>query len=105
LNLRRSRLVIHLLLGLALLVAQAGAQAHAYSHMQGSATKSDVGAAGQLCRECLSFAPVALPGGSPSAVEFAITVGAVECPALSYALPVQQTYIAYYRSRAPPTLL
>lgn len=94
-----------MLLGLALLVAQAGAQAHAYSHLQGTSTKSDLGAAGQLCRECLSFAPVAMPGGTPQAVEFTIAVAQIECPALPYALPVKQTSVAYYRSRAPPGLL
>lgn len=104
LNPRRSKLVTYFLLALALLVAQAGAQAHAYSHLQ-DGTKSDFGAAGQLCLECLSFATVASPGGSPQTVEFNIAVAAPEHVPCPDALPIRQAFHSHYRSRAPPVLL
>src|SRR4051812_1227936 len=101
---RRFKLVTHLLLALALLVAQAGAQAHAYSHLQNSAAKSNFGA-GQLCRDCLSFAPVASPGGTPQVVEFSVPVNTTEHTLCADVLPVGQAPVLHYRSRAPPILL
>jgi hypothetical protein len=88
-----------------LLLAQAGAQAHAYSHLQNGAAKSDFGAAGQLCLDCLSFATVASPGGSPQALEFSVTVDTPEQIRCPDALPIRQALHSYYRSRAPPVLL
>jgi len=44
---------------LALLIAQGGAQAHAYSHLQSGVDPSGLaGSRGQLCAECLLFAPL-----------------------------------------------
>jgi hypothetical protein len=101
----RSKLITHLLLALALLLAQAGAQAHAYSHLSTGTAKSDLSAAGQLCRDCLSFAPVASPGGSPQVLEFAVTINSSEHLLCLEALPTRPSVHSHYRSRAPPTLL
>jgi hypothetical protein len=99
------RLVTHLLLALALLVAQAGAQAHAYSHLQSDVAKSDLGSGSQLCRDCLAFVPVASPGGSSQLPDFVVTINTTERDICSNARPVHQSVLSYYRSRAPPALL
>ncbi len=89
-------------LSLALLFAQLGAEAHAYTHL---ANDTHGAPAAQLCGACLSIAPLqgsvgptllVLPTDLRTA-EFAV-------PADSVALPYQPPAPAF-RSRAPPSLL
>jgi hypothetical protein len=88
---------------LALLFAQFGAEAHAYSHLG----KDPDGAANstQYCAKCLSFAPVTIAaGGMPHVV---LILQPETEPALATATASIQTLSPRpsYQSRAPPQLL
>jgi hypothetical protein len=90
----------------ALLFAQGGAQAHAYSHLHGGSDPA--GAAGnrvQICAECLLFAPVLATAGShdgPAAFRFGDHASVV---AIRIVSPVNLRSYHAFRSRAPPTRL
>lgn len=106
LTLDRRTLLPYLLLALSLLLAQAAAQAHVYSHLGGGGPRSDFnGAAGQLCSECLSAAPLLSPAGSRHTPR--IAVGADGCGTIAFhAAPcARPASLNAFRSRAPPTLL
>ena len=103
---RPRALLAHLLLALALLVAQSAAQAHVYSHFNTSTQKSDFnGAAGQLCSECLSTAPLLGAAGAPDSprlsfiADIVVAIAAVDAPC------VEPAHEYAFRSRAPPELL
>jgi len=97
----RHRLIIHLL-SLALLIAQLGMQAHAYSHL--TPEKHGTPAA-QFCGECLSFAPLLGMAGASAAI--ALTHQSHD----DYLAPADVTSVASrlppaaFRSRAPPRVL
>ena len=99
---RNRRWIVHFL-SLALLFAQFGVVVHASSHL-----KADPHAAltsGQLCGECLSFAPLQSMVGGGSLTVLLATVAphrAVETVAPSHA-PCRAC--AAYQSRGPPQLL
>jgi hypothetical protein len=88
---------------LAMLIAQAGALAHFYSHVA-SGQEDPAGLAGgsQACGECLSFAPL-VAGGPTSEFTFYLDETVVE-----HLAPARlNSFIAVFchhafRSRAPP---
>jgi hypothetical protein len=94
---------LSLLLAIFVLVAQLGAQAHAYSHLAKSPDpiqRSSHG--GAPCVECSAFAPLLT---AVSGASFPVVVTAVEPPAIaaSPAVGVHATATCTaYRSRAPP---
>jgi hypothetical protein len=95
----RQRLVARLL-ALALLVAQFGAEAHAYSHLakdpDGTASSS------QYCTKCLSYAPVTIAaGGMPQAVLIDQPASEPALAAATASIP-SLTPRSSYQSRAPP---
>ena len=95
--------IVHVLLALSLLVAQSLAQAHVYSHLRSGAPATDFGtAAGQLCSQCLSGAPLLSAVSSPVAPQ--VSVSPVVVPCEDAAVPVRVEISRYYayRSRAPP---
>jgi hypothetical protein len=90
---------------LALLIAQGGAQAHAYSHLQSGSDQSGLpGTRVQFCAECLLFAPLLATAdchdGSPI-----LRLGdrALIAPPRVVSLVDRLSYYAF-RSRAPPIL-
>ena len=89
----------------ALLIAQAGAQAHAYSHLRSISDPSGLpGAPAQLCSECLLFAPLLATADchdSPSVCQLGGRAVIVAARAVSLVNTVG--YYAF-RSRAPPVL-
>ena len=91
------------MLALALLFAQFGAQAHAYSHL----AKDRDGAPGstQSCTTCLSFAPVTMAvGGSPHVVLNDACVAEPVLPPTTISIPDSSPFRAF-QPRAPPPLL
>ena len=100
---RRPIRLLARLLPLALLVAQFGAEAHAFSHLRPD--PDGIPSSTQSCATCLSFAPVT--GGVGAATAPAISdpclVGLESlAPADSF---VSQSPLSAYQSRAPPSLL
>jgi hypothetical protein len=90
-------------LALALLAAQFGAEAHAYSHL----AKDPHGAPSSLqgCTKCLSFAPVTMAvGGSPHVVLVDACVAEPALPAATVSIPDSSPFPAF-QPRAPPRLL
>lgn len=97
----RQRLIARLL-ALALLFAQFGAQAHAYSHL---AKNQDVPGSLRSCATCLSFAPVAMAvGGSPQVVAIEACVSVPALPVVTISIPDSSPFPAF-QPRAPPQLL
>jgi hypothetical protein len=90
-------------LALALLAAQFGAEAHAYSHL--AKDPDGIPGSSQYCAKCLSFAPVtAAAGGMPHAV--LIVQSEPESPLAAVTLPFATVSPRpSYQSRAPPQSL
>lgn len=90
-------------LSLALLVGQAGAVAHAYSHLSDDAKgRPDTT---QICGACLSSAPLASAvGGSTTTLQVDRCGSEAVVPAARAAIALDPHYPAF-RSRAPPAIL
>jgi hypothetical protein len=98
--------LLHVLLALALLLAQSAAQAHVYSHLAAAAGKFDFGSTtGQTCSECLSSAPLLSAAGSPDS-PLVTAVSSPDIP-IPHAPALHAAVSRHYafRSRAPPVLL
>jgi hypothetical protein len=88
---------------LALLVAQIGAQAHAYSHL--APDQLGVPSALQSCGQCLSFAPLHTIMGGSSTVWIQPLADIAQClPTIELPVPYRRACPAF-RSRAPPHFL
>jgi hypothetical protein len=100
---RRNRRWFAHFLSLAFLFAQLGMAVHASSHLKVDPHAAP--AAGQLCGECLSFAPLqSMVGGGSTAILFVAVAPerAVETDLPAFA---PRRPFAAYRSRAPPRFL
>lgn len=88
---------------LALLSAQLGAQAHAYSHLSHAADPASTSSAhGGACLDCLSFAPLlASAAGSGHAAWFAPQCRQL-APESECTSQRQGIHRLAFRSRAPP---
>lgn len=95
---------IALLMIFALLSAQLGAQAHAYSHLRASSHAADSlpGHDGG-CLECLSFAPLLSAAGGPGHSIWSAAQQLFHAPldVAPWGAPAAPT--PAFRSRAPPT--
>ena len=91
------------LLSIALLLAQFGAEAHAFSHLRtdphGAPNTT------QTCATCLSFAPVTSGVGAATSLTVAVPCLQGLAPVISAAPLVSQSPRSSYRSRAPPAFL
>jgi hypothetical protein len=100
---RHRRQLIARVLALTLLLAQFGAQAHAYSHLA-----SDLRGAPhalQSCATCLSFAPVTMAVGSaPCVMPVAHCAAEPALPVAAVSIPDASPFPAY-QPRAPPQFL
>jgi hypothetical protein len=102
---RRFELRFALITAFALLIAQFGAMAHAYSHVPDirPATTLQSSGAHDFCSDCLSFAPLLSAAGAPAALP------RIEPPALSLRVPAELRSLVdsrprlAFRSRAPPS--
>src|SRR3979490_1399020 len=91
-----------LILALIVLVAQFGAQAHAYTHLAKSPDTVQRGPHPAPCVECSAFAPL-LP--TVSGVSYPTVATVVEPPAIAATLAAgihRAALCTAYRSRAPP---
>ena len=92
-----------MLLSLALLVAQLGAEAHAYSHL--ASDPPGVPSTSQGCETCLSFAPLLNAVGGSQCVLLAIPCAAERIvPGNTISIPYLLPRLAF-QPRAPPKLL
>jgi hypothetical protein len=90
---------------LAFFIAQMGAIAHAYSHHPAtqSSTTQQSQASHELCGDCLNFAPLLAPAGTPAALPFSLQRSqSVQPSASPTSFLDHRTYLAF-RSRAPPS--
>ena len=100
---RKVELRVALTLAMALLFAQWAAQAHAYSHLTSKTVAThQLDLKGQLCSDCLSFAP--LLSAAPASLLPSVPAPQGVDPApdsVSFSL-ISRDFPAAFRSRAPP---
>jgi hypothetical protein len=97
------RLRIALIALIALLVAQFGAEAHAYSHVHAGAHSSDrFDSNGRLCSECSAFAPLLATADGPAHLHVIQPQGVLNAPAVAIASLISRLTTLAFRSRAPP---
>ena len=94
---------VALMLAMALLCAQWAAQAHAYEHLSTKPVPThQLDLKGQLCSDCLSFAPLLSTAAGSSLPSVPGPQGVGPAPAsVAYSL-IRQDFPAAFRSRAPP---
>lgn len=94
-----------LLMAATLLLAQLGAQLHAYSHLHAGAHVTDqlYDRAGP-CADCLSFAPLLAAAGAPGHLSHAGAAGVAVAPAVAVRTLISLSAVAAFRSRAPPSI-
>jgi hypothetical protein len=99
----RTRLRLALVIATALLIAQFGAQAHAYSHVHASSAASEqLDSHDRLCTQCLAFAPLLATAGAPSHLFAIVPQGIVAAPGVAVASLITEPAVPSFRSRAPP---
>jgi hypothetical protein len=102
---QKSNLRAALMVAMALLIAQFGAQAHVYSHLHfSSGATEQLDSHGRLCSECLSFAPLLSAAGTPSHLFAIAPQGVVAAPSVAVASLITRTPTPSFRSRAPPSV-
>lgn len=100
---RKLELRIALVTAIALLIAQFGAQAHAYTHLRlGADTTDQLDSHGRLCTDCLAFAPLLAKGGSHSLPALFAPQGVEIAPASTVVSLADRAVTPAFRSRAPP---
>ena len=98
----RHRLIARVL-ALAILAAQFGAEAHAYSHL--AKDPHGVPSSLQSCTKCLSFAPVTMAvGGTPHVVIIDHCIAEPAIPVVAASISDRFPFPAF-QPRAPPSLL
>jgi len=95
---------VALIAALALVIAQMGAMAHAYTHVPGSAVSSQQSTLGihDVCKDCLNFAPLLSAADAPAAPPFALPQACSTAPQAQIACLVELKFRLAFRSRAPP---
>jgi hypothetical protein len=101
----RLELRVALIAALALIFAQLGAMAHAYSHQPEtgsvSAQQAKLGIH-DFCKDCLNFAPLLSAAGAPTALPFSLPQACIIAPQAQIACLVELKFRLAFRSRAPP---
>jgi hypothetical protein len=101
---RRIEFRISALAALALLIAQMGAIAHAYTHRPSTQTSTyqQTQTSHEVCGDCLNFAPLLSTAGTPATLPFSLQHSQSAPPqAAPLSFLDHRTYLAF-RSRAPP---
>jgi len=102
---KTANLRLALFMALALLFAQLGAQAHAYSHLRADSHASDqLYDHGSVCADCLAFAPLLATAGGNGHVPVAAPAGVVAAPSAAIPTLAARTPTPAFRSRAPPSI-
>jgi hypothetical protein len=96
---------VALIAALALIFAQLGAMAHAYTHVPESTSVSAQQAKlgiHDLCKDCLNFAPLLSAAGAPAVLPFCLPQACNLAPQAQIARLVALKFRLAFRSRAPP---
>jgi hypothetical protein len=96
---------IALIAAVALLIAQTGAMAHAYSHvpaLQSTSQHQSGQDSHDLCSDCLAFAPLLSAAGTPAALLAVQPQGQCPTEQATVDLPIGRSLNLAFRSRAPP---
>ncbi len=96
---------VALIAALALIFAQLGAMAHAYSHEPEKPPISSQQANPGIhdyCKDCLNFAPLLSAAGAPAALPFSLPHAGRAAPQAHIARLVDLDFLLAFRSRAPP---
>jgi hypothetical protein len=90
---------------IALVIAQLGAMAHAYTHVpQTRADSAQQTRPGihDFCSDCLNFAPLLAAAGTPAGLPFALPQGCCVAPSSPRDSLLDLKFLLAFRSRAPP---
>jgi hypothetical protein len=102
---KASTLRVALLLVIALLGAQWGAEAHTYSHLRhGSHSGEPYDSSGRPCSDCSAFAPLLAAAGAPASAPALVPEGTPATPGVSVVSLIFSLPTSAFRSRAPPSL-
>lgn len=102
---RKIELRVAVITAIALLIAQFGAQAHAYTHLRlGADTTDQLDSHGKLCTDCLAFAPLQTKAGAHSLPVVFAPQGVEIAPASAVASLTERVLTPAFRSRAPPSI-
>jgi hypothetical protein len=101
----RLKLRFALIAAMALVIAQLGAMAHAYTHVPEtravSAQQTSPGVH-DYCSDCLNFAPLLGAAGAPAVLPFALPQGCCVAPQSQRDSLLDRKPLLAFRSRAPP---
>jgi hypothetical protein len=101
----RRKLRFAVVAAFALVIAQLGAMAHAYTHVPEtrpvSAQQTTPGVH-DFCSDCLNFAPLLAAAGAPAALPFALPQGRCIAPQSPRDSLLGLKLLLAFRSRAPP---
>jgi hypothetical protein len=101
---KASTLRFALVLVIALLGAQWGAEAHAYSHLgHYSHSGEPYDSSGRPCSDCSAFAPLLGAAGAPESASVLIPEGIAPTPGVSVVSLIFSLPTSAFRSRAPPS--
>jgi hypothetical protein len=100
----RLRLRFAVIAALALVIAQLGAMAHAYTHVPQTRADSaqQTPSVHDFCSDCLNFAPLLAAAGAPAALPFALPQGCCVAPQSQLSSLLDRKLLLAFRSRAPP---
>lgn len=102
----RLQLRFAVIAALALVVAQLGAMAHAYTHVPQTRAAAQLQQTSpsvhDFCSDCLNFAPLLAAAGAPAALPFALPQGCCVAPQSQLDAPFDLKLLLAFRSRAPP---
>jgi hypothetical protein len=101
----RLRLRFAVIAALALVIAQLGAMAHAYTHVpqtRAAAAQQTSPSVHDFCSDCLNFAPLLAAAGAPAAQPFALPQGCCVAPLSQPDSLLDLKLLLAFRSRAPP---
>ena len=101
----RVRLRFAVIAALALVIAQLGAMAHAYTHVPGAhavSTQQQAPSVHDSCNDCLNFAPLLAGAGAPAMLPFALPQRGSMAPPTPRDSLLDLKFLLAFRSRAPP---
>ena len=103
------KFILCLLQALVLVIAQLGAQAHAYSHLKGTHGTQGTGGEPQrvhalACTDCVAFAPLLAAAGGATVPVLHLPAHSSDLIAPAALVPPRAGTLSAYRSRAPPSL-
>jgi hypothetical protein len=90
---------------LALVIAQLGAMAHAYTHVpqtRAVSARQTSPSVHDFCSDCLNFAPLLAAAGAPAALPITLPQGCCVAPQSQLRSLLDRKLLLAFRSRAPP---